>query len=408
MSNVTKTLHVGYVLRKFPVLSETFILNEILALQEQGVTLHIFALAKPRDSRFHEGVARLKAPIYYLPAMTELGTLLRYNRQAARRFGRSYYRTLGYAARAANPTFILRFLQAGYISIKARRLRIDHLHAHFANRAANAAYLASRISSIPYSFTAHAFDIYQHGVDRKALQTKLNTARHVITVSEYNRSHLCRSLNGTSVNITRVYNGIDLANFTPARNSSGDTFTVLAVARLIEKKGLHILIEACHYLKEMDLEFRCWIIGKGAERRTLMNLIDLWELGECVQILAPHTQAEIVDRYHAANVFVLPCITAKDGNRDGLPVSIVEALACGVPVVTTPMTGIPEIVQDGHNGLLVPENDPRALAGAIDRLIREPDLRERLSARARDSVVSKFDIKVTSRQLREIFAQDMA
>jgi glycosyltransferase involved in cell wall biosynthesis len=393
---------VGYVLRKFPVLSETFILNEILALERLGLTVHVFPLQPARDPRFHEGVARLKATIHHVPGVADWRTLIRHNRRLAGRHRKRYLRQFVRVLRAGRPFLLWRFLQAGYVADRARRLKLDHLHAHFANRATTVAYLASGILRTPFSFTAHAFDIYQ-GSDRRVLARKMRAAEFTVTVTEYNRSYLRSLLKGAPVPIELVRNGIDLHRFAPSVIPPAGPFTIVAVARLVEKKGLPILIEACRLLRDRCHLFRCRIVGKGAQRPLLERLIRDWNLEDRVELLPPHTQEEIVGRYHEAHLLALPCIVGEDGNRDGLPVSIVEALACGVPVVSTPVNGVPEVVEDGVNGLLVPEGDAAALADVLESLMLDPERLERLRAAARPSMARAFDEEHTARQLRGLF-----
>jgi glycosyltransferase involved in cell wall biosynthesis len=384
---------VGYVLKKFPVLSETFILNELLALEARGVPLHIFSLERPNDPRFHEDLPKLKARVAYVPDIFELGRLIEHHRRLRKLGRRRHTRALLYAAGRLKPTLFWRFLQSGYVANEAHRLGLCHLHAHFANRPASVAFFASRMTGIPFSFTAHAMDIYKARVNPRVLARKIDEARFVVTVSDFNKAYLEARSKSAPGKVVRLYNGIDLTRFVQNGTSPRSPFTILAVARLVEKKGLNILIEACKCLRDRGMVFRCWIVGKGLGRPRLEALIKNWKLRDHVHLLGPLTQMEVLERYLAANVYVLPCIIGADGNRDGLPVSIVEALACGLPVVTTPVTGIPEVVRHDANGLLVPSGDPGALAGAIESLIRDEGLYERLRENARPSVTSRFDLR---------------
>lgn len=397
------TVKIGYVLRKFPVLSETFILNEILALESKGIRVHIFSLAPTRDSRFHENLPLLKCAVSYVPGLSDLGTLLRYNIRAAKRYRGKYFRVLLHVLAKGRPSLFWRFLQSGYIAERAARLPVGRLHAHFAKRTTNVASLASMMSGIPYSFTAHAVDIYRRSVKKRVLKHKIENADFVVTISETNRRYLSEIAIGCANKIFVVYNGIDLSHFAPNGARTKDPFTIICVARLVEKKGLSVLVEACRYLVDRNVEFQCWIVGKGALRPHLKQLIQRWNLGDTVHLLGPHSQSEVLARYHDAHLFVLPCIVGSDGDRDGLPVSIVEALATGLPVVTTPVTGIPEVVRDRQNGLLVPERDPQALADAIESVIGDPRQYEHLQANARASISSTFDLRQTAAALQRLF-----
>ena len=399
---------IGYIVRRFPKISETFILNEILAMENRGMDIHIFSLLPTRDSRFHGDLGKLKANVHYLPDIFDLRTLLRYNKRVARRNRERYMRSLGKVLRTGNPLLLWRFLQSGYIADRAQGLKLNHIHAHFANRSTSVASLTSEILGIPYSFTAHAVDIYKEDVKEKVLTRKIEAAKCVVTVSDANKQFLVNHAKESSDKIIRIYNGIDVNRFKPGDDAPDSPFTILAVARLVEKKGLVDLIEACRYLRDRELSFRCWIVGKGKLRRTLQELVDKWKLGDTVELLGAHSQDQILERYHQANLFVLPCIVGTDGNRDGLPVSIVEALACGLPVVTTPVTGIPEAVRHEHNGLIVPEQNPRLLANAIQKLIIDRDLYARLRQNTRASVLERFDLRKTVNELLNAITRNVA
>ena len=184
-------------------------------------------------------------------------------------------------------------------------------------------------------------------------------------------------------------------------------FTVLTVARLVEKKGLDVLVDACALLRDRGLPLRCWIVGKGARRSALQAQIRRLGLEERVALLGAHTQTEVLARYAAAHVFALPCVVGADGNRDGLPVSIVEALASSLPVVSTPITGIPEIVRDGENGLLVPCGAAGALADAIAALVHDEALHARLAGNARASVEAHFDRDRTAAALHALLREGL-
>ncbi len=403
-----KQLKIGYVLRKFPKLSETFILNELLALEARGAYVHIFSLLPPREPRFHADLAKLKASITYVPGFDNLESLFKYNREAARMFPSAYRRVILHALLSGKPRYVWRTLQSGFIAVRAKRLRLQRLHAHFASRATSVSLSTSRITGLPYSFTAHAVDIFKDDVDRTLLEKKINLADRVIAISEFNKTFLDQNYASTESNVVRVYNGIDTNRFAPNGHRTGSPFTVLAVARFVPKKGLDVLIEACRHLRDRGLDFRCWIVGKGALRHALVNHIKTHCLGDRVSLLGSHTQTEIVGRYQKADLFALPCLTDARGNRDGLPVAIVEALACGLPVVATATTGIPEAVKHDHNGLIVPEKDPVSLADAIESLMRDKPRYERLKSRARSSITPQFDIRETSRTLYQLLAENTA
>jgi glycosyltransferase involved in cell wall biosynthesis len=270
-------LVVSYILRKFPKLSETFVLNEILGLEDAGVKVQIFSLMAPTDPRFHDGLTRLKAPVWYVPGFIEARdrrSLRRTNRLAAERFGRAYRKARTHALRTGRPTMLWRFYQAGWIAERAARLRTDRFHAHFATRATTVARLVSSVTGKPYSFTAHAVDIYRQDVGAHILQRKIADASFVATVSESNLEYLRNLVNGDSGKLVLQHNGIDMDLFRAKSAPEESPVTILSVARLVEKKGGQYLIEACRLLDRRGVSFRCEIVGRGNLRKPLLEQID--------------------------------------------------------------------------------------------------------------------------------------
>lgn len=407
MENSISQKTVGYVLRRFPVLSETFVLNEILELEAQGFSVHIFSLEKPKDPCFHQNLSRLKAQITYLPDVFNLKRLRRHQKKAHRKFGKTYRQTFRYVIRHMNPSLFLRFLQSCYIANACKKFSVSHLHAHFATRATTLAFLTSKIAQLPYSFTAHAVDIFKHSLSQKALKKKINEATFVITVSEYNKSYLEGLVSTAEHKLFKIYNGIDLDRFQPRDTPTQDPFIFLNVSRFVKKKGHHLLIEACCQLRDQGHQFQCWLIGKGILKSEIERTIKQKNLGDCIKVLGPHRQAEIIKRYHMSHAFVLPCTTAPNGDRDGLPVSIIEALACNLPVVTTPMTGNPEVIQDRYNGFLVPFDNTQAIAQAMRSLMCDKELFQTLRTNARFSVQDTFDHKKTSKSFGRLLEKSL-
>jgi len=366
--------------------------------------VQIFSLLPPRDPRIHEGVVRLKASIHHVPGWADRRLLFRHARRAWARNKAVHRRQLWKVLLSGNRFLLWRFLQAGWVADRAHRLKLEHLHAHFANRTATVARLASQLTGLPYSFTAHAFDIYR-GADLKAVAEKMRDAAMTVTVSDYNVDYLRDLVPDESVRIELVRNGVDFERFHPSTTEPDEPFSILAVARLVEKKGLPILVEACRILDERGHDFRCRMVGKGNQRGLLERMIKEHGLRKKVRILPPHTQEEIVERFHEAHVLALPCIVGKDGNRDGLPVSIVEAQACGLAVISTAVTGVPEAVHDGENGFIVPENDAVAVADKLELLLTDRAELARLRAAARPTAQALFDEQLTSRHLHQLFRE---
>jgi glycosyltransferase involved in cell wall biosynthesis len=292
--------------------------------------------------------------------------------------------------------------QSLILAAAVKRKGINHLHAPFASDACTVARLAARFAGIPYSFTARAKDIFHENVRPDDLRCKLRDAAGVVTISEYHLDYLRSTYGSLAERVLRVYNGLDLEEF-PYRPPHDRPPIILAVGRLVEKKGFGDLVDACSLLAGRRREFRCRIVGVGALQEELQAQIDRLGLREQVALVGPLPQGEVIREMHRAAVLAMPCVIGKDGDRDGLPNVIQEALALGTPVVTTDVTGIPEVVRDNDTGLQVPQRDPPALAGAIERLLADPELRVRLASRGRRLIEAEFDIRRNTEKRRAMF-----
>jgi colanic acid/amylovoran biosynthesis glycosyltransferase len=390
---------VAYVLKMFPRFSETFILNELLELERQGVRLRIFSLKEPNDGIVHGEVGLVRGDVTYIEWRRVL-TVARAHARVVRRSSAAYVKALGSALARRRFASVKYFLKAGVIADHVQREGIRHIHAHFASSAASVALDVHRLTGVPYSFTAHAKDIYRHDLDVDYLRTKLDQAQFAVTVSDYNRDHLAHL---GARKVVRIYNGIDLRRFGPNGGAPDEPPLVLAVGRLVEKKGFDDLIRACELLRAGGVRFRCLIVGKGELEDDLQALISELDLEQHVELAGPLPREKLLELFPRASVVAAPCVVGSDGNRDGLPTVLTEALALKVPVVATPVTGIPELVEDGRTGLIVPERDPAALAGAIRRLIEEPETARRLGEAGRARVERDFDLRVNVRELRTLF-----
>jgi glycosyltransferase involved in cell wall biosynthesis len=401
---------IAYILKMYPRFSETFIVNEILELERQGVDVRIYSLRKPDDGRFHPSLARVKANVVYAPQYPQMEP----ERVRAAHLAVAAARPAEYAALRAyaegleQPFGLKRFLQAGFIAAHLLKHPVDALHAHFASSATRVASMVTRLTSIPYSFTAHAKDIFHQEVSPASLQRKIAGARFAVTVSRYNQAYLRQIQNGAGGDVRCLYNGIDLRHFKPNPRVAREPGLILSVGRLVEKKGFVPLIHACALLALRGLDFRCEIVGAGEQQALLARLIADLRLDGRVSLAGPKPQDAVLAAYQRAAVFALPCIIAKDGNRDGLPTVMLEAMAAGLPVVATTVTGNPEIVDDGVNGLLVPPEDVPALAEALARLLQDETLRREMVAAARSKVEQCFDVRRNVAQLRQWLAEPVA
>jgi glycosyltransferase involved in cell wall biosynthesis len=403
-------LRVGYVVKRYPRYSETFIVREILAHERAGVEIEIFALRPSNDGHFQDLIARVRARANYLyfPSDGMLPESLASATMSARHLWGALHTTAlevpgtWAALEAMRGQDADHIYQALALAVQVRRKRLDHLHAPFASDACTIARLAARFAGVPYSFTARAKDIFHDSVRPDDLREKLRDAAGVITISEFHLDYLRRTYGPLAAHVQRVYNGLDLEEFRYLSPQDRPP-VILAVGRLVEKKGFADLLEACALLARQGRSFRCRIIGAGTLRPNLQEQIDRLGLQGRAKLVGPLPQGEVIDEMQRAAVLAMPCVVGADGDRDGLPNVIQEALALGTPVVTTDVTGIPEVVRDGDTGLQVPQRDPAALARAIDRLLADPDLRVRLAAGGRRLIAAEFDIHRNTERRRAMF-----
>jgi glycosyltransferase involved in cell wall biosynthesis len=430
---------VAYVLKGWPRISELFIASEIYRLEQAGMALRLYVIRPADEAQTHPVVDRIDAEPVYLPATTSLSqttlvSWLRHNlrpflpalARTARRHPRGLARATGMAlaqsvrarkGRFAWPRklYVKELLQAVALADElAGAPDVRHLHAHFAHGTTTVTWLASTITGLPFSFTGHAKDIYSPSLNPAGLlRRKLLAARFAVTCTEANVRHL-RSIAPDSV-VHRVYHGLN-ADFsrlmqdgesTPAPASN--RLRVLGVGRLVAKKGFDVVVEACGLLHRRGVPFEAVIVGPDDDAGPALRArIDELGLGDRIRLEGQMSQAELFDEYRRASAFCLPCRVMDNGDRDGIPNVLAEAMASGAPVVTTAISGIPEIVRDGVNGLLVAPDDPEAVADAVLRLRTDRALAERISREARRTVRHEFDGARLADDLQGLFREAMA
>lgn len=395
---------IGYVVSTWPRLSQTFVLNEILALERCGLPLRIFSAKAPPAEPVNAKVAQVRAPVTYLNFRGRRRAILLANVRIARDLPGRYFQTMIRALRYRQLGILRRFFQAGYLADLVHREHVTHLHAHFTTAPTQIAMFTHDLVRVPYTFTAHARDIY---ADTQAdlLRAEMECAQAVVTVSEYNREHLYRIKPDLNGKLRCIDYGLDLSEFSFRwpRASDPPPPIILAVARLVEKKGLGDLILAADILRKRGHSFRLLIIGDGELRHALRHRIAEYGLQGWVTLLGAQPHEKVRLAYERASIFVLPCVVAADGDRDGLPNVLLEAMASGVPVVTTRVVGIPELIESERDGLLTPPSDPPALAEALERLLTNADLHKRLALAARFKIEERFSIDRSAKKLLELF-----
>ncbi|MDQ3816889.1 MAG: glycosyltransferase family 4 protein [Acidobacteriota bacterium] len=411
---------VAYILKGYPRLSETFIASEIYRMEQAGLRLKLFVIKPSDETSHHEVVDRISVKPVYLPPTTSVSetTLRRWLSLQLRpagvaRAARAAFAQAVRARRSIWPrkVYLKEFLQAAVIAeMVLRSGDVRHLHAHFCHGAATVAWLASMMTGLPFSFTAHAKDIYADALNPAGLlRRKMDAARFVVTCTEANRDHLEKL--GSKTPVHSIYHGLN-ADFSRLLKEQSDApkrngkLRALAVGRLVQKKGFDTFVEACALLGRRGVEFEALIVGESGEHEAeIKRRIAEHNLSRSVRLMGPLSQARLYEEYNRATSFCLPCRVLENGDRDGIPNVLVEAMACGLPVVTTAISGIPEVIKDGVNGLLVRPDDPHAIADALLRLKEDKPFALRLSSEAQATVRDNFDGERFAAALADLFRE---
>jgi glycosyltransferase involved in cell wall biosynthesis len=406
-----------YLVRSWPRLSQTFVVDELLAQERLGTDVRLYSLARSGEHIVQPQVAAVRAQVHHLDERRAPLAAVRDHARAASSAPLAYLRTLvlaasrpGLARGYANLSTLGCFAAAVRMAADVHRARragapVEHLHAHFAHDPALVALLVGRLTGVPHSFTAHARDLYQIPVP--ALRARAGAAGAVVTCCAANADYLRRVLPARlHPRLRLVHHGVALERFAPApRPEAGRPVEILAVGRLVEKKGFPDLLQACRLLRDAGHDgFRLRIHGDGPLRAELVGLRDRLGLQDRVDFLGEADGDRILRAYQRADVFALtPCVTA-DGDRDGVPNVIVEAMACGLPVVTTDAGGIAEVVRHGTTGLVAAPRDVGTLARHLAELVGDPLRRRTLGEAGRRVVEQGFDVRSAASELSLVFA----
>lgn len=411
---VLKKPVLGMILKGYPRISETFISNEILLLERLGFHIHLFSMRHPRESFSHQSIKKIKAPVDYMPEtlLAPLPRFLYHNFLLAikmpARYARACKTALRRFARTRKAATIKHLLQAGYL---VHHLLSDHgvihLHAHFAHSPTSVAMFASQLSGLPFSFTAHAKDIYT--TNPRQLREKIAFARFVVTCTKYNKRYLSDLLKDEVTPIHRIYHGIDLDLFSInyKKKETLPPYQILTVARLTEKKGLPTVYRALRHLDDQGLSIQHTLIGDGDDRDKILSLINELQMNHVAEWVGTQPHHVVLEHYRKADLFVLGCEMAANGDRDGIPNVLLESMAMGVPVVATHFSAIPELIEDCKTGLLVPPGQPKMMADAMKRLLTDNDMRQKVIHEARKRVERDFDNKRLINDLARIHRQHL-
>ncbi len=404
------TTKVAYVVLWLPEPSQTFVLDEVNTLFRLGLDVEVFTLYGPRSPRRIAGMPAALPPVFRFGSKSMprlLKNLTQVDSQfdpGARKFllkviGRRWrsLETAGEALWAALSGVTLAKILPGR--------GVQHIHASWANGPATAAWVASRLSGIPFSFCARAHDIYPPD---GALLEKLAAAVFVRTENDANRHYLAGLLPAAAPKLHPIYNGVPLEANNAIRPQVSPPFKILALGRFVIKKGFSFLLQACHLLAQAGLDFQLTLAGDGPEKVHLQGLVKKYHLNSRVQMPGFVDRQQVRQLLAATHLFVMPSIVAPSGDRDGTPTVIAEALLHKVPVVATKVCGIPEMVRPGETGWLVPPEDPPALAQAIIQALANPAEAHHRAANGGQLMRQEFDSRKNYRRLMDYFEKASA
>jgi len=425
---------MAYITNLYPLLSETFIIAEVQRLQEAGYQVCVYSLFKPKSAENELDDPALKAQtVYWSPYMRLLKLLpshlyflmhtpavylrtFRYafqlrNRQASLfsllRWAVSGVEHRDQVAYADRQNILLHFFIMMPFAAMVRQQAYTWMHAAFANIPASFAMLASRMTGVPYSLSAHAMDIF---ITPERLPEKFDNARFVVTCNHFNKTYLQQNYPDLDLSkVYPIYHGIDLQRFHGTEQTQpAKPAVLLSVGRLVRKKGLGVLLRACLILKGKEIPFQLWIVGDGPERPRLEMFCRMNHLHEKVKFWGACLPQQIVEFYQQATLFVLPCVQDENGDQDGIPNVIAEAMAMRLPVVSTMLSAIPELVSDQITGRLLPPNNPDQLAQVLEELLKNQKLAAEMGEKGRQRVEQVFDAAQTSDELIALFASHLS
>ena len=379
-------------------------MREIHEMIRLGVDVKIISLKHAEEKMVQSDAALLKDHVVY-PApwwrslVAVIGSLVRHPLQQVAIWA-EIFASLGKHPSAVGKTLVVWWRSLGLLGT-VHNMRVDHIHAHWATYPSTAAMLIASRLKIPFSFTAHAHDIF---VEDHLLAEKMSRAKFTATISVFNKIYLVNHVRGANVADVRIVHcGVSPALFslvTAHRNPA----RILAIGRLDNIKGFCHLIDACAILRDKGVAFACDVVGSGPLEAALTAQIRAHGLEAYVYLLGARKQEEIRQFLHDATIFALPSVVTPAGDRDGIPVALMEAMASGLPVVSTRVSGIPELVEDGITGLLAEPEHAGSLAACIERLLTDKPLAAALAARARLHVEQEFDVQIETKKLFDAIA----
>ncbi len=387
-------MNILYFVNRFPKLSESFIINEIHELEQQGHRIAVFSLRQPEIDLQHEEVQHLEAEVGYLPNPSVRSALQAPGRWCLqKKVLRRMIHTAPPVAHAGSAYIMghcIRF-------VRSLDFEIDHIHGHFLNWPKLAADYVASYFGVPYTTTAHAYGLYSNPNER-LLRLLTDRMDRVVTISQYNRRYL-REVIGTSSPVDVVHMGIDPSKFGPSESVFSGR--ILTVARFEEKKGIPYGIDAIGMIRDMVPNLKYHIIGSGEQESKIRDRIKKNGLEETVSLLGHVSDERLIQELDEADIFLLPCVIASNGDRDGIPVALMEAMAMETVPVSTTVSGIPELIDHRENGLLVEPSDSEELAEVIRRYLKGSYEIDRTAPRQR--ILEEFAVRDCTTDLLNVF-----
>lgn len=403
-------IEVAYVLLRFPFFTETFIAEEILKIQNLGIKTKVFSLLPSKGGIIHPVSKQLVSQVEYVPGLFSLrvwSAQIYFVLRNPRIYIKSMWQLLSQPIPNISSIFrrIYIFLKSIWLAKEIEKTSVSIIHTHFAWLSAGASMIVSINLGIPFTVTTHAYDIFSYKND--LLRITSQTADKIVTISEFNKSVILEKISTLKhEKIKVIHCGIDLGFFQSTQNKmNGEIFRIISVGSLVEKKGHEYLIRACGKLRDEGIKYQCVIVGEGKLRQSLQVLIDELNLINHIVLAGKQTQNWVRDQLSKSDLFVLACVTTGSGNMDGIPVAMMEALSMNVPVVSTSLSGIPELIRHEQTGLLVPEMDVNALAATIKSLINDEELRKKYAQNGRNIITREYDSLKNVTQLADVFQQ---
>jgi glycosyltransferase involved in cell wall biosynthesis len=397
------------MMSRFPKLTETFILHEMAAMERLGVDVDVYPLWRERAAVTHPEARRFVDRANFQRSFSR--AVLGANCRLLLRHPQKYVRTLSAVLRGTRGSLrffmgaLAIFPKAVFFAKRMEATGVAHVHAHFASHPTVAAIVIRRLVGIPYSFTAHGSDLHR---DQRMLGQKIAEAAFAVTISDYNRKVMMATCerDGDRGKVRIVHCGVDTRLFQRGSTAADEQtvpFTIFCVGTLHEVKGQTFLIKACERLVESGIDVSLNLIGDGPDRQSLLAQAAEAKMADRVTFHGNKTHREVAELLKGAHVVAAPSVPTRDGRREGIPVALMEAMSCGVPVVASRLSGIPELVADEQSGLLVPPGDAGALAQALKRLHNDAGLRQRLGEAARQKVLQEFDLFKNAATLAALF-----